>query len=104
MKKLALILAVMAVCSFAALAEQFTGVIADSHCAASQTSKVMDPSHADCAAACIKKGAKAVLVTDAGKVYQLDNQDKVVPHAGHKVTVDGKLDGNTIKVSSVKMS
>ena len=103
MKRIALIVLALAVCSFAALAEEFTGVVADSHCAASQPSKVMDPSHADCAAGCIKKGAKAVLVTEAGKVYQLDDQAKAVPHAGHKVTIDGKLDGDTIKVSSVRM-
>jgi uncharacterized protein YdeI (BOF family) len=103
MKRLALAVMALGVCSFAALAAEYTGFIADSNCAASQGAKTANPEHADCAAACIKKGAKAVLVTEEGKVYKLDDQAKVVAHAGHKVTIDGELDGDTIKVSSVKM-
>jgi hypothetical protein len=38
-----------------------------------------------------------------GKVYKVSNQDKVVAHAGHKVTLSGTMDGDTIKVDSVKM-
>ena len=44
----------------------------------------------------------AVFVSD-GKVYKVSNQDKVVAHAGHKVTLSGTMDGDTIKVDSVKM-
>jgi hypothetical protein len=45
-----------------------------------------------------------VLVTSEGKVFKIHNQDKVVPdHAGHKVTISGKLDGDSIHVDSVKM-
>ena len=37
------------------------------------------------------------------KVYKLADQDKVTAHAGHKVTITGKMEGDTIKVDSVKM-
>ena len=49
-------------------------------------------------------GAAAVFVSD-GKVYKIDNDDqgKVLEHVGHKVTIAGKVDGDTIKVDSVKM-
>jgi hypothetical protein len=42
-------------------------------------------------------------VTEEGKVYKIADQDKVADHAGHKVTISGKMDGETIKVDSVKM-
>jgi hypothetical protein len=56
-----------------------------------------------CAERCIKRGDAVVLVTDEGKIYKLDNQAKVLEHAGQKVTVSGKIDGETIAVESVKI-
>jgi hypothetical protein len=100
---LTLVLA-LSVFAFAAAAEEFKGVVADSHCAKAQPSKVTSPEHAKCAEKCIKGGAKAVLVTEDGKVYNLDDQQKAVPHAGKKVTVNGTLDGDTIKLSSIQAS
>jgi len=44
-----------------------------------------------------------VLVTEEGKIYKIAEQDKVAAHAGHKVTITGKVDGETISVDSVKM-
>ena len=90
--------------AFNAAAEEYKGIVADSHCAKSQPEKINSPDHAKCAASCIKGGAKAVLVTPEGKVYNLDKQEKAVPLAGQKVTVDGKLDGDTIKVTSIEKS
>ena len=92
----------LTVAAGAALAEEYKGFIADSHCAASQGAKAASADHAKCAAGCIKKGADAVLVTPEGKVYKLDDQKKATPHAGEKVTVDGKLDGDTIKVEKIE--
>ncbi|HWQ55132.1 MAG TPA: DUF5818 domain-containing protein [Bryobacteraceae bacterium] len=84
-----------------ALAEEFKGYIADSHCA--KEAKAMSADHAGCAKACIKKGAQAVLATEDGKVYKLSDQAKAVKHAGEKVTVTGKLEGDTIQVENIKM-
>ena len=104
MKAIALFVLALTMSVGAALAAEFKGVIADSHCAASKGAKaVSEEGHADCAAGCIKKGAQAVLVTGAGKIYKLTPQDKVTEHAGHKVTVNGTLEGDTIKVDSVEM-
>jgi hypothetical protein len=44
-----------------------------------------------------------VLVNSEGKVYKIANQDKVTAHAGHKVTITGKMEGDTITVDDVKM-
>ena len=50
----------------------------------------------------VKAGSPAVLVTDAGKVYKIANQDKVVAMAGNQVTLSGKESNDTITVDSVK--
>ena len=96
MKKFAFV-ALFAVSAFAA---EWKGTISDSKCGAA---------HADaseksmkCVAGCVKGGQKAVFVTD-GKVLKIANQDKVAEHLGHKVTLSGKLDGDTVTVDSVKM-
>ena len=44
-----------------------------------------------------------MLVTEEGTVYKIADQDKVTAHAGHKVTITGTMEGDTIKVDSVKM-
>jgi hypothetical protein len=104
MKKLVLaVVSVLTLFAVGAMAEDFSGYIVDANCAAKQGAKAASDSHAGCAQGCIKKGAAAVLVTTEGKVYKLDDQAKVVDHAGHKVTVTGKLDGETIKVEKVAM-
>ena len=96
MKKFAFV-ALFAVSAFAA---EWKGTISDAKCGAA---------HADaseksmkCVNACVKGGQKAVFVSD-GKVLQIANQDKVTEHLGHKVTLNGKLEGETITVDSVKM-
>jgi hypothetical protein len=92
-------LAVFAFAALSAMAADFKGTIVDANCA----SKPEMRDNEACAARCIKGGAAAVLVTDDGKIYKVANQDKVTPHAGHKVTITGKLEGETITADSVKM-
>jgi hypothetical protein len=52
----------------------------------------------------VKDEAVESLVRHDDAVYVLEPQDKVVEHAGHKVTVQGTQAGDTIKVSSVEMA
>jgi hypothetical protein len=89
--------------AFTAMAGEYTGYIVDANCAAKQGAKAASDSHAGCAAKCIKGGAAAVLVDADGKIWKIADQDKVKDHAGHKVTISGSMDGDTIKVDSVKM-
>jgi len=96
-------LAVFAFAAMSAMAADWTGYIADQACAGKQGAKAASDDHAACAAKCIKGGSPAVLVTADGKVYKIADQDKVTAHAGHKVTLTGKLEGDTISVDSVKM-
>lgn len=102
MKKLALaFLLVLSLVAFSAAAAEMTGYISDAKCA-KDVAKAESDGHADCAAACAKKGEALVFVSD-GKVYKVDDQSKVQDHVGHKVTITGKVDGDTLKVDSVKM-
>lgn len=102
MKKLVLaVLLVLALFAFSAAAAEMTGYISDAKCA-KDVAKAESDAHAGCAAGCAKKGAALVFVS-GGKVYKLDDQAKVQDHAGHKVTINGKVEGDTIKVDSVKM-
>ena len=88
--------------ALAAFAAEWNGTISDSKCGAA---------HADaseksmkCSQACVKSGkAEAVLVTSDGKIYKFASADSVKDHVGHKVTVSGKLEGETITVENVKM-
>ena len=80
------------------LAEEWTGYVSDSKCGV----KGSNDAHAQCAEKCVKGGAAAVFVTD-GKVYKIQDQASVQDHVGHKVTITGKLEGDTITVDSVKM-
>lgn len=96
MKKLTFV-ALFAACAFAA---EWKGTISDAKCGvahADASEKAMK-----CSQACVKGGQAAVFVSD-GKVLKIANQDKVTAHVGHKVTLTGKLDGDTITVDDVKM-
>jgi Protein of unknown function (DUF5818) len=95
-KKLAV---VFAFASISAMAADWTGTIMDTKCSSNKAMR----ENAACAEKCIKGGSPAVLVTDDGTVYKIADQDKVVAHAGHKVTITGTMDGDTIRVESVKM-
>ncbi len=101
MKKIALSLLGVSLLAFTASAAEMTGYISDAKCA-KDVAKVSSDAHAGCAQGCAKKGAALVFVSD-GKVYKIDDQSKVAEHAGHKVTITGKVDGDTLKVDSVKM-
>ena len=94
------VLAVFAFAAMSAMAADWTGYIIDEAC----SGKKAMWGNEKCAKSCLgKEGAKAVFVTEDGKVFQVADQDKVLAHAGHKVTITGKMEGDTIKVDSVKM-
>jgi hypothetical protein len=97
------VLGVLVFSAIGAMAADWTGYIVDQSCATKQGAKAAADGHADCSARCIKGGSPAVLVNSEGKIFKIANQDKVTAHAGHKVTVTGKAEGDTITVEDVKM-
>jgi hypothetical protein len=96
MKKLVITFVLFAA---AALAGEWTGYVSETKCGA----KHNDGSAASvaCVKACIKGGAKPVLVVD-GKVVAISNTDKV-PEAlyGLKVTVTGEMKDDALEIASI---
>ena len=102
MRKLVLGFTFLLALAVSAMAGEWSGYISDSGCAKKQGATAASDKHAGCAKGCIKRGDKAVLVTADGKVFNITNQDKVVEHAGEKVTLVGDVDGDNITVTEVK--
>lgn len=97
MKKLIFATSLFALTGFAA---EFKGTISDSKCGAAHEDA--SEKSMKCAQACVKGGKEAVFVS-GGKVYKIADQGKVAEHVGHKVTLKGKMEGDTITVDSVSM-
>ena len=87
--------------AFSAFGASMSGTISDAKCAA----KHADASEKSmaCVKGCVKGGSAPVFVSD-GKVYKIADASKVNDHLGHKVTVEGKVDGDTIAIDSLEMA
>jgi hypothetical protein len=94
------VLAVLALCASSAIAADVTGYIVDKNCS---TKKEMLGDEA-CAKRCMGRGSPAVIATEDGKIYAVSNQDKVKDMAGKKVTVTGKMDGDSITVDTIALA
>jgi len=105
-------IAVLAISAFAcigACAGEMTGYISDTKCAAEHSKattaagwihpKVFE----SCAKMCAKDGSEVVFLTEDNKVVKVeaDSLDKVMPHLGHKVKLDGKIENGKLKVASI---
>jgi hypothetical protein len=97
MKKTFAIFGLVAGFSVSAMAADFNGYVIDQMCSTNAAMK----GNVECAQKCIKGGSPAVLVTDDGKVYKFADQAKAIPLAGQKVTVSGKLKGDTITIAKI---
>lgn len=103
MKKLAMVFALGATFSLAALADSWSGTVSDSMCGAQHAAASADDKK--CVEGCIKHhGASPVLVV-GGKIYKIsaDSQAKVMDHLGDKVKVEGTLEKDTITITSVSI-
>ena len=101
MKKVWMVVSIGALLAVSALAESMSGTISDANCGAKHAAAAA--SDTACVKSCIKRGAAPVFVSD-GKVYKIskDSQDKVTALAGEKVTVNGKVTGDTIAIESAE--
>ncbi len=101
MKKVSLMISLAAVFAAAGLAETMSGTVGDSKCGAKHEAAAA--ADAACVAKCVKGGASPIIISD-GKVYKITagSQEKVLPLLGQKVTVNGKVDGDTIDIATVE--
>jgi uridylate kinase len=84
-------------------AQTFSGQVSDAACGTKHT--MMPGDDAACTRACVRQGAKYVLVV-GDKVYTLDAKDKAALDeldklAGQQAKVTGQANGDSIAVSSV---
>ena len=100
MKKLIAGFAFTSALAISAFGADVTAYVVDKNCA----SKKEMLGNEDCAKRCLGRGAAAVLATEDGKIYTVTNQDKIKDFAGKKVTVTGKMEGDSITVDTVKAS
>lgn len=118
MNKLFAVAALAALGCMAAIAGEksgeITGYLSDEKCAVSgakakTTAEWINPAAFEaCVQKCVKAGSPVVFVTEDNKILKIDpaSKDKVTPLLGHKVIVNGKIDGGTLKIdtiASVKM-
>jgi len=94
-------LLMFALAGMTAMAGEWKGTISDAKCGA----KHADASEKsmNCVKGCVKGGSAAVFVTEDGKVLKIHNADKVAEHLGHKVTITGNVDGDSVHIETVKM-
>ena len=84
----------------------WTGKISDSNCGASHKAAIehggKNMTDAECTKACVKAGAKYVLVHE-GKVIPITNQDfaGLEENAGQNVRLTGEMTGDSITVSRI---
>ncbi len=83
-----------------AFAEDWKGTISDSMCGAKHVKATKEDMA--CAQKCVKGGSPAVFVV-GDKVYNIENQDAVKDHIGHKVSITGTMTGDTIHIDKVGM-
>jgi len=102
-KKVMTVLAFAALSSMTALAAEWTGTISDAMCGMKHADASKES--IECVQKCVKGGQPAVFVTSDNKILKIDpaSMKQVTPHLGHKVTVTGKVDGDTLKIDSIKM-
>ena len=109
MKNLTAILVLSALACVTAQAGEMTGYISDTKCAAEHSKATIASGwihpkvFESCAKMCVKDGSEAVFLTEDNKVVKIDadSLDKVLPHLGHKVKLDGKIENGKLKVASV---
>jgi hypothetical protein len=102
-KKVFTVLAFAAVCSMSAFGAEFKGTISDAMCGAKHIAASADDQA--CVKKCVKGPGDAVLITSDNMVLKIDDAsfDKIKPHLGHKVTIQGKVTDGKLMVDSVKM-
>ncbi len=80
-------------------AQEFSGVITDSRCGARHL-RNSGRSSAECVRACVRRGAKYILV-DGDVTYILGGDSQLWEDmAGERVRVTGSLDGDVVTVAS----
>ncbi len=77
-----------------------SGVVTDSRCRAKHASD-SGKNSAECTRACVRHGAKYILLNGGTAYVLLGNRATLDKFAGQRVRIGGVLDGDTLRVQSV---
>ena len=108
--KCLLLASVFALVSLSAFGAEMTGYISDTKCASDHAKSataaewIHPKVFETCAVQCVKdEGSTPIFLTSDNKVLKMDAASvaKAMPHLGHKVKVEAKVDGDTIKIESI---
>jgi hypothetical protein len=82
---------------------EFSGYVSDAACGWNNARD--DPHAKECARQCVRQGWAPVLVPD-GKydAVRIANKDKAAAFVGEHVTIQGRLDGGTLTIASIRAS
>jgi hypothetical protein len=85
-------------------AETLTVWVSDEQCAAGRAKDgVFTGTNPDCAKRCVGEGKKIVLVSESQKkLFQVANPELLKNEVGNLVEVAGEVNGDTVKIDSVK--
>ncbi|HZQ69775.1 MAG TPA: hypothetical protein VFA68_14730 [Terriglobales bacterium] len=81
-------------------AKSFAGVVTDSRCGARHQDASKSPS--ECAQICVRNGSSYVLVDGDKSLMLAGDTAQIAKLAGQRVSVAGSLDGETLKVDSIR--
>ena len=90
-------------------AGEITGYVSDTKCASSASKAktaaewIKPAAFETCVKDCVKDGSEAVFVTEDNKILKFDAASRatITPFLGHKVKVQGTVEGDTLTVSKV---
>jgi hypothetical protein len=86
--------------SFAAMADDLTGYISDSHCGAKHH-EVSD-ANTKCVTSCLKGGDAVLVVGDKVMKIDADSQAKAKGFAGQNVKLTASMNGDVVKIESIE--
>jgi len=100
MKKLVLAsLMAVTIGSFAAMADELSGYVSDSHCGAKHHS--VSEANTKCVESCLKNGDPVLVVGDKVMKFDADSAAKAKDFGGQDVKIMGSVTGDVVKIDSI---
>jgi hypothetical protein len=85
--------------SFAAIADELSGYISDSHCGAKHHS--VSEANSKCVEGCLKTGEPVLVVGDKVMKFDADSAAKAKEFGGQDVKIMGSVSGDVVKIDSI---
>ena len=89
----------VSICAIAAQAEQLTGYVSDAMCGAKHHE--VSEANTKCINGCLKKGDPVLVQGDKVMKFDKDSAEKARAFAGQNVKIDGSVDGDMVKITSI---